>query len=196
MNIWKVDPDVSNYRASTIIETEEMDILSFGHMMWRKIEEIILPDSISFQFLDDDDNYEIGDIMYTSMNNRLINKKAKDLIEKSFKDLFHFIKVKLVDEPEMEWYIILPLAFVDAIDMEKSQYKYFHGTDIISKISTYVFNEKAKQYPFFRLMQPKALDGKDYYHHSWRFANDEFKEFIEQNHITGLEFKKVFEFED
>lgn len=190
MTIWKVEPDVNNYMWILFSETDKMNCLQFSHLLRSNGQRVTLDEEAKFHYQEDNNN-KIGDIMRISAGYWLASEKAQKLISSEYGEIFQFIPTTCENEPDTNYYIMLPLVFCEALDMDKSIYKCYRYGNIISSISQYCFNEEAYKYPFFLLKQG------DYYHYGGGFySNDEFKDFIEKNNITGLKFTKIFEFED
>ncbi len=190
MKIWLTDPNVDKYMWILFSEGNDMDSSRFeDHLSKLNCEgkDICFDKKILFRF-QDRNLLPTADIMYASQKYWLASSKAQKLISDSFGELFHFIPAICENEPEKEYFIMLPKIFCEGLNMEKSLYKYWSDTDYIDSVQRYVFNDNAMQYPFFMLK-----DKKHFYYVGRFFSNDEFKNFIESNNITGLLFEKVYD---
>lgn len=189
MKIWLTDPNVDKYMWILFSERNNMKISQFESNLSKpnyEGKEISFDKKFLFRF-QDRNLLPTADIMYASPIYWLASSKAQKLISDRFKGAFHFIPAVCENEPEKEYFIMLPRVFCEGLDMEKSKYKFWSDSDRIDKVQRYVFNDHAMQYPFF------MLKDKRHFYDSSFFSNDEFKSFIESNNITGLIFEEVFD---
>lgn len=203
MNIWLATPDVNNYWWCIFKGTEEIDGLDFITLFSNDNEDKlseVLPEKIVFYNKDrgrkKNRRLHSADIMKGDVT-ILINEKSKCLIESEYSELFRFFSISLEDLPNEKYYIMIPLVYLelsDYLDMDNTEIKYLADDKSkgIYKIRRYVFLEKIKGNHIFRLMYN---NGKSCMFTDW-YCDDNFKDFIEKNKITGLKFKKIFEFED
>lgn len=200
MNIWNVDFDVEKYMWCVFKETEDMDLLNFSELFFNEstLHET-LPKDVIFHKRDKENDNPLADIMMSSgTDSGIVSEKAKIIFESEYKELFRFFPVSLEEFPKEKYYILSPTEFLfaeDVLDIKKTDIDYVRNDDemcIIYKIRHYAFTEKIKGHHFFRMI---FNNGKNKIS-NWRYCDDEFKEFIEKNNITGLEFTKIFEFED
>ena len=203
MNIWQVFPDVDNYWWCIFKATEKIDGLDFITLFSNENEDKlseILPDKTVFYNKDRGRRgyrkLRPADIMKGDVT-MLVNEKSKCLIENKYSEFFRFFSIILEDLPNEKYYIIIPLVYLelsDYLDMENTEIKYLSDDKSkgIYKIRRYVFLEKTKGHHLFRLMYN---NGKSRMFIDW-YCDDEFKDFIEENNITGLKFTKIFEFKD
>ncbi|MDD7428830.1 MAG: hypothetical protein PUK49_03525 [Oscillospiraceae bacterium] len=190
MKIWLTHPNVDKYMWILFSERNDMKSSRFeDHLSKLNCEgkEICFDKKILFHF-QNNNLLPTGDIMYASPNYWLAGSKAQKLISGRFGGSFQFIPAICENEPEKEYFIMLPRVFCEGLDPERSTYKYLLDTDYIGSVQRYVFNDNAMQYPFF------MLKDKKYFYDAGRFfSNDEFKHYIESNNITGLVFERVYD---
>lgn len=191
MKIWLTRPNGGKYMRISFSERNDMDFSRFGDILSelnREGKEICFDKKILFHF-QERNLLPTADIMRASTTYWLASSRAKELISGRFEGAFHFIPAVCENEPEKEYFVMLPRVFCEGLDLERSTYKYmFDDDDYIDDVQRYVFNDNAMQYPFFMLK-----DKKYFYDVGRFFSNDEFKSFIESNSITGLIFEEVFD---
>ena len=119
-------------------------------------------------------------------NTLAINKKTKTILEKNFNNL-QFLPIKLNNYDNNEYFIVNIIGYVNGLDTINSQVRKIDNKYIID-IYKYVFNTNVQKYDIFKLKINNKIRTTDI------FVNDKFKNIIEQNQLTGLTFKKVFEF--
>ena len=200
MNIWNVNFDVEKYMWCVFKVTEDIDLMKFSSLVRHdKILPETLPENIIFCNKDDENDNPIADMMMGSgAYAGIISDKAKKMLESEYKDLFLFYPVCLENFPEEKYYILHPTEFVyaeDVLDMKNTYIDYVRNdrkTCILYKVRRYTFTNKIKGHHFFRII---FNHGKNKIF-NWKYCDDEFKEFIEKNNITGLKFTKIFEFKD
>ncbi|MGB8454765.1 MAG: DUF1629 domain-containing protein [Anaerocolumna sp.] len=88
---------------------------------------------------------------------------------------------------EQEFYLINALEVLDCLDHEKSEIKYFTGTERIMSIKKHVFIEqKLKGKNIFRIKEQEKAGP---------FVTDKFKEAVEKSGLEGFEFREVWDSE-
>ena len=195
MNIWLVELDVSKYIWCAMNE-KNMNSSNFRELFLNgNIPSDEQVKDVTFYNKDKDDVEQKGlkpaDIMRGG-SVLLASQKAKQLIEKEYDGLFRFIMTSIDDFPNEEYYIIEPVIYLELsehLDMEKTYIKYV-ANDInkgIFEIRNYCFMEEIRNHHFFRFMYNNGTR----YIPQTRYCDDEFKEFVEKNNITGLKFKKA-----
>ena len=198
MCIWEIDFDVEKYMWCIFKKTKNMDFSQFSDLFY-DTETIAekLPPKIVFHNKDKDNN-PIADIMMcTGTYNGIVSQRFKDLVESQYSGQFDFFASTLKESPQETFYIFVPKVYVkleDVLDMENSGIEYIGGNKkrgLISDINKYKFNEKIKEYHFFKITYGNGI--KECLK---MFCDDNFKEFIEQNNLTGLIFTKIFDFDD
>ncbi|MCM1062757.1 MAG: hypothetical protein NC452_21150 [Eubacterium sp.] len=126
----------------------------------------------------------------------IVSEKVKELFEKEYSGLFCFFPAVLEELPNIKYYILSPTVYLAAervLDMKCTKIKYVGDNierGIIFDIREYFFTQNVKGHHFFRLV----FNNGEKRLYTFRYCDDEFKEFIEKNNITGLKFTKIFEF--
>lgn len=190
MKIWLTYPNVDKYMK--VLFSEGNDVRSSWldfhlSILNHKGKEICFGKKFLFHF-QEGNLLPTADIMYASPVYWLASSRAKELISGRFEGAFHFIPAVCENEPEKEYFIMLPRVFCEGLDPERSTYQYLSDSDYIGSVQWYVFNDNAMQYPFFMLK-----DKKHFYDYDKFSSDDVFKNFIECNNITGLTFKKAYD---
>ncbi len=174
MKVYKLDLDVDNYRSYFIDETglTDDDLLNFSTS-----EPLDFSDGcISFR-LDDKKYKKIGDVFNCwDFIGILINDRARELFSKNEKINAQFIKFQ--DDINL----FNNLQIVDALDAEKSEFKYFE--DEIMGVKKYVFKQMDFP-PLFQLTLPNG------YAEIFYFVTDEFINLVNENNIKGFLFKEM-----
>lgn len=197
MNIWQVDVDVEQYMWCSFTETKSLKLLQLSELFYN--EDTLsktLPPNISFHDKDKKAKKFTADVMYGDVC-WIVNKSTKQLLKSKYGDLFYFFKTTIDDFPNEEYYMIVPFVFLELsnyLDMENTDIKYIgdkkkHG---IFEIRYHVFTKKIIGHHFFMFKYDNGTKRM----RRFKYCDDEFKEFIEKNNITGFEFTKIFEFED
>ena len=178
MKIYELDIDVDNFRTCFIKET------SLGKKELRSLNKgvpVSLGDNtINFVF-DKECNNPIGNV-YLCWDMRAF------LVDKVFYDLFSKIEDSNIQFIELQdnFYLFNNLTVIDALDVEKTEFKTFE--DIIIGVEKPAFLKQ--QYPFlFQVIEPTGFVVRDYY------VTDEFKKIIEDNNIKGFLFKELWDSE-
>ena len=200
MNIWNVNYNVDEYMWCIFRETDSMNFSQFSQLFIN--EDTLantLPKDIVLKNKDKKDNSPIADMMACSGTmSGIVSEKVKELFEKEYSGLFCFFPACLDELPNVKYYILLPTVYLVAenvLDMEHTKIKYVGDNierGIIFDIQEYSFTRNVKGHHFFRMAFNNG--GKKLY--TFRYCDDEFKDFIEKNNITGLEFTKIFELKD
>lgn len=115
MTIWKVEPDVNNYMWILFSETDKMNCLQFSHLLRSNGQRVTLDEEAKFHYQEDNNN-KIGDIMRISAGYWLASEKAQKLISSEYGEIFQFIPTTCENEPDTNYYIMLPLVFCEALD--------------------------------------------------------------------------------
>ncbi len=110
MKIWLTHPNVDKYMWILFSERNNMKISQFENNLSKlncEGMEICFDKKILFHF-QNNNLLPTGDIMYASQKYWLASSKAQKLISDSFGELFHFIPAICENEPEKEYFIMLP----------------------------------------------------------------------------------------
>lgn len=122
----------------------------------------------------------------------LVNVKGRPLIHKNVKNELiqlqvkgiSFYQIQLIDvctnEVNDNYYVLYINNFIDAFDMEKSQYKYNQKYDLYTFMpkKTYLNRKNCEGYDFFRA--DKSVAGI--------YVSEKIKNTIEQNNFIGFRF--------
>ena len=196
MNIWRVNFNVEKYMWCVFNETESMNLLQFAELFFN--EEILsekLPKEIVFHNKDDENKNPPADMMMCSGTcSGIVNDRVKKMLESQYDGVFHFYRAHLKELPNEIHYILVPAVYLyaeEVLDLENTDIDYVCD-DVIFKIRRYVFTTKVKKNHFFRMI----FNNGKIKMYNWLYCDDKFKNFIEKNDITGLKFKKIYEFED
>ncbi len=137
------------------------------------------------------DDKPLGDIMnYISISGTfLINEKTKKILEKHFNEI-QFFNTICPEYPEEKIFLLNTFNFQDILDVNKCKYtsvKSKYGELKIGTIKSYAFKEEARNLDIFKII----VNGQKRINHL--FVTDTFKDIMEQNNITSLRLRKVYE---
>lgn len=177
-----LDNNNDNIFSDFFAKNEDIDYIK------NKLDSGIYIDKWKPPVIDVDTQKPLMDIVrfWGYCNTLAINKKTKIILEKNFNNL-QFMPVKLNNHDNDEYFIVNIIGYVDGLDVINSQVRMIDNNYIID-IYKYVFNGNACKYDIFKLKINNKIRTTDI------FVNDKFKNIIEQYQLTGLTFKKVFEF--
>lgn len=190
MCIWKISFDVEKYMWCILCETENIRILDF--LDYFDHEEELPTDLMCCN--KDKQIFPAADMMQCSGTaSGIVNEKFKTASENKYSGLFKFYPVNLIDVPNEKHYILVPGIYLDMqeiLDMNSTVFRYRDGKKVLSEILQYSFTPKVIGNHFFRMCYNERKFSVN------KYCDDEFKEFIERNSITGLKFTKIFDFND
>ena len=187
MTIWKVMCN-NDYRNFCLVNSNNEYVTDILSHFEEKQEEPYF--SRTIRTLKDDNN-PLGDIMnYSSMSGTfLVNERTKKVLEKHFNEI-QFFNTICPEYPEEKFFILNVLNYKDVLDINKSKYKTGisrYGELKIGTIKSYAFKEEVRNLDIFKIIV-NGVKRADYL-----FVTDKFKKIIEENNITGLSLRKVYE---
>lgn len=188
MTIWEVIPN-NEYRNFCLINENHQWVTDFIIHFEGKQENTSFVRTICTL---EGDNHPLGDIMnYSSMRGTfLVNQKAKKVLQENF-DGIQFFDTVCAEYPEEKFFLLNIFNYQDdVLDTSRSEYKSVknrYGEFTIGHITSYVFQEKAFELDMFKIV----VNGRKYTRNL--FVSDKFKRVIEENHLTGLCLRKVYE---
>lgn len=166
--------------------------------MWRKYYQYTSNDN----FIDDWDTYyfylnnEINrnkikqNIMRAHGGYFIADDKAKVLIQSAFGEFIQFLEAVNEEDLSAKYFLLYPVRSLDALDIDKSECRFMDEEKrYISTIYKYIFKNDIEYYPVFKLKLKDRVKKVPVY------ATDEFKNFIEENNITGFNFVEVYDSE-
>ena len=107
--------------------------------------------------------------------------EAKQVIHDLIDDYVEFLPLLSPTIPDTEYHVINILTTLDCLDSEKTEFGYFGSFKTIEK---YVFKSHCiGETPIFKLPISRVK----------LFVTDAFKQLVEDNNLTGLKFRKVWE---
>ncbi len=138
-----------------------------------------------------DDNNPLGDIMNCSSmrGTFLVNEKTKEILQTNFKGI-QFFNTICYEYPQEKFFILNAFNYHNILDINKCKYKTGisrYGEIQIGFIKSYAFKEEVCNLDIFKIIV-NGIKRSDYL-----FVTDKFKNVIEQNNITGLRLRKVYE---
>lgn len=186
MTIWEVI-DNNDYRDFTLVNDNNEYITDIATHFEEKQKNTSFIRKI--QTLDND--LPFGDIMnYISINGTcVVNEKTKKILETNFQEI-QFFNAICPKYPEEKFFILNVLNYKDVLDINKSKYTTGisrYGELKIGTIKSYAFKEEVRNLDIFKII----VNGKKRINHL--FVTDTFKNIMEQNKITGLSLRKVYE---
>ena len=111
--------------------------------------------------------------------------KSQHLMRNLIDESVEFLPLVSPSITDTAYEVINPLRILDCLDYEQSEFAHYEWNKKISDIIKYEFHpRRIGETPIFIL--PKFKRTK-------RFVTGEFKQLVEDNNLTGLGFKKVWE---
>ena len=121
--------------------------------------------------------------------------KAKVIMEESIAEHVEFLPLvflKWTDSEHLtttsyddEYFVFNVLTTLDCLDIDRSEFAYFESTGAIRNIRKCVFKpEYIRDTPIFKLPILNRVT---------TYVTDSFKQLVDDNNLTGLEFRKVWE---
>ena len=121
----------------------------------------------------------------------IVNEKAKSVLEKNFSNQkIQFFHCHCSQYPEMNFWILNAYNYQDLLDVKKSKYDTLinlKGEEVIRSVDKYVFTKEVYEHDIFKLF----ISGQKRETHL--FLSDRFKQVMQENGVTGLAYKKVYE---
>ncbi len=138
-----------------------------------------------------DADMPLGDIMnYISMSGTFVlNEKTKIILENNFEGI-QFFNTICPEFPQEKFFILNTFNYKDILDLNKSKYTSGidrYGKKAIGYFKSYAFKEEARNLDIFKII----VNGQKRINHL--FVTDTFRNVMEQNNITGLRLRKVYE---
>ena len=122
----------------------------------------------------------------------IVNEKAKSVLEQYFFcQKIQFFACHCSQYPEMNFWILNAYNYQDVLDVEKSKYDTLinlKGEEVIRSVDKYVFTKDANEHDIFKLF----ISGHK--RETYLFLSDRFKQVMQENGVTGLAYKKIYEF--
>ncbi|GEM_PF-2364061 len=182
--VWLLQVDTKNYKYLGT-RNERVDIIPILDGSSRLDDW--KPLNVRFDPYDFDNEKNIPNFISLS-GFPVCDSKTKVIIQEVVGSSIEFLPlVYYTDEDtintETIYYIINPVEIVDCLDHNNSEFQYLKsGT--ISKILKYSFEpDCTNNTTIFKLKEQRR---------SGIYVNDDFKQIVEENNLTGLKFKKVW----
>lgn len=145
-----------------------------------------------------------ADFLFTNIGNIwMVSEKAKALLEQKYGDLICFFSLDFVDSADFKHCAMFPKEYIEGVDVEKSVLEYAYPEDqegiydITGLHNKYVFKDLVRSYPIFRLKKTgfsKFLNKPITQFYSREiFVTDEFVRFVDENSLTGFNFKEEYD---
>ena len=179
MKIWKLWADVNNYDSLMAMDPDYdyTEITLDGHSMADKWEPVELKRMYGDGLLLSDFPHYYGD--------PVMSEKAINVLSPLINDSVEYLKV-IFDEKN---YTMLNITKVlNVIDYEKSEYKRFTSSGRIMRFIKYNFRmcDELLTSDIFKLIDEPRRNP---------FVSDRFKQYVEDNNLTGFEFELVWDSE-
>lgn len=114
------------------------------------------------------------------------DEEAKLILENLVHDHVEFLPLLSHTIKDKQYYILYPKTILNCLDNEQSEFARLKGKYILG-IRKHVFRPRCVgDTPVFRLPVAGSPSGEPY-------VNDKFKQMVEDNALTGLEFRKVWD---
>lgn len=179
MKVYKVFNDNKNYKCLEAITEDEWDNLLKYEFNGYSIKDKWIPVAVG---LEEDTK---KDLMCSDMPNlgKGFLVANKDSLEKIQRLISSEIEVLPLASEKNEYYILNILQVIDCLDLDNSKIKKYKAVDEILEIQKYAFIES--------MLVGKIIFKIKGYETAEVFCTDIFKEYIEDEHITGLIFEEV-----
>lgn len=138
------------------------------------------------------DEKPLADIMnfWSALSIYVVSEKAKNVFEHCLEEI-KFSEVFYPEMPTEKFYLLIIQKYYDVLDINHCKYQTIrnrYGECRISNINSYAFKSTVSDLDIFRII----VNQKSYDTHL--FITDIFKNIVENNNLTGLNFRKVYEF--
>lgn len=177
MKIWELDCDCTNYNF--LLSDIELGYHGYKalhkgtYWNWKKLKMV------------KDDELPLSDTLGSDIGIPIFSKKAVDVLMPLIKKHVRINQLNF----EEEYYAVHVKTILKAINYEKSEFIRFDNSKRIMRFTKYSFKlEKVRGIPIFRVIDDKTS--------GYPFVSDEFKKLVEENHLTGFEFKLVWDSEE
>ena len=185
MTIWEVI-DNDDYRDFCLMNSNHPYITDSSAYFKEKQEDTSFVRTIRTL-----NNNPLADIMnYCSISGTfLVNQKAKKVLQENFEGI-QFFDTICAEYLEEKFFLLNVFNYQDVLDMSRSEYKSGknrYGKFAVGYITSYVFQKEAFELDIFKII----VNGQKRTNHL--FVTDKFKRVIEENHLTGLCLRKVYE---
>lgn len=184
MKIWKLVEDVNNYAVLTLID--EKNILTFSDQFNKgsSLKDEWVPAEV--KIFKNDDKKQVGDFFDITAGVWAFNENALNLI----KDYIEEDKSEILPlkGEEKTYYLLNVFNYINCIDLEKSQVRYFRNSERIMSISKYVFepNMLKNEHIFKSTLQKRGPI----------FISDKFKLILENSKLKGIKFELIWDSEN
>lgn len=181
MKVWKLVEDVNNYAVLTLKDQD--NILDFSERFNKDsaLKDKWVPAEV--KIFKNDIKKQVGDFFDITTGVWAFNENALNLI-KDYVEVgkSEILPLKGEEEP---YYLLNVFNYIDCIDVEKSQVRYFRNSDRVMSISNYAFksNVLKNDHIFKSTLQKRGPI----------FISDEFKVNLEKNKFKGIKFILVWD---
>ena len=118
------------------------------------------------------------------------DEKAKSILDELIHGYVDFLPLASHTITDKQYCILYPKTLLDCLDNERTEFVRTQSGFIFG-VRRYVFKSDCiGDTPIFRLPLPTADNPSPIF---CPYVNDEFKQLVEDNNLTGLEFEKVWE---
>ena len=140
----------------------------------------------TFVYENMDERYERVPNFPSISGNITCDEESRLILDELVYDHVEFLPLLSHTIKDRQLYILYPKKILDCLDNKRSDFVRTR-TGYIRGISSHVFRpDSIGDTPIFRLPIAGSPSSRPY-------VNDEFKQQIEENNLTGLEFKRVWE---
>lgn len=191
-NMERIDEAIKNGTNTIYAETTNVDEIEYAEIKKGFFDNIILSDciiqewpNVEFYYSSKASNIE-SDFLLNIKRWPIIHKRVKDEFEKENIRGIKYYPVKLIDvvtkEINTNYYLMFVKNFIDAYDMNKSQYKYNEKYDFYNFLphGIYLDSNICSQYDIFRCKKSVSV----------LYVSDKIKNLIDSNLWIGFEFYK------
>jgi hypothetical protein len=182
MKVYGCYPDVDKYRQLVDLESEEVSEERFEELSFDGIEKADNWNPPFLKWIVEDEPEEIPDIAYWCPGTLVLSARATEVLRPIFSDVAEFLPVPV--EGDEGWSALNVTNMQDAIDKVNSRYKIRSDGTVGRLLEMAIDKSKITNGVLFRIA------GR----HMYLYSSDvpgSFKEIVEKNDLTGLEFDEV-----
>ncbi len=185
MTIWKVMSE-ENYKSCVLINDEEKQISDSNTYFSEEQKDLSFERKVRFV-----GKGKIADISYYCgiSGTFVVNDRTKILFESNFKNI-QFFPLICENYKKKKFWLLNVFNYQNALDIAHCKYdtiRNIKGQMAICHIESYAFLDSVCNLDIFKII----VNGVKRF--NILFVTDKFKKIIEENNITGLNLKKVYE---
>ena len=185
MVIWQVDTSTDYLALAFANDHEARTVLDYVDGKLSKWQPVYVSYDTDVYDYTDERHERIPSFLRFS-GSIVCNEKTMSIIEDFIDGYAEFLPLMSNTIRETQYYLLYPTEILDCLDNELTEFARTRS-GYITGIRRHAFRlDCIGDTPIFRLPVAGSLWG-------WPYVNDRFKQLVEDNNLTGLEFRKVWE---